>query len=59
LGLVAEQYDVVCPHCGKQFKAELLVASSAPGPQGFKCKHCRLFVPLERATSTERAEPAA
>jgi uncharacterized Zn-finger protein len=56
---VAQQYDVLCPHCGKQFKAELLVASSAPGPQGFKCKHCRLFVPLERAPSSERAEPAA
>jgi DNA-directed RNA polymerase subunit RPC12/RpoP len=57
---VAEtQYEVTCPHCSKRFEAQLLVASSAPGPRGFKCPHCRLFVPLERATSSARAEPAA
>jgi DNA-directed RNA polymerase subunit RPC12/RpoP len=52
-------YEVTCPHCGKPFEAELLLASSAPGPRGFKCPHCRLFVPLDRATASERAEPAA
>jgi DNA-directed RNA polymerase subunit RPC12/RpoP len=46
---VAAQYHVVCPHCEKEFDAELLVASSAQGPRGFKCPHCRLFVPVERA----------
>jgi DNA-directed RNA polymerase subunit RPC12/RpoP len=46
---VAEQQKVVCPHCGKEFEAELLVASSAATTRGFKCPHCRLFVPLERA----------
>ncbi|HEY7016986.1 MAG TPA: hypothetical protein VH297_00840 [Gaiellaceae bacterium] len=46
---MAEQHRVVCPHCGKEFEAELLEASSAQGPRGFKCPHCRLFVPLERA----------
>jgi DNA-directed RNA polymerase subunit RPC12/RpoP len=46
---VAEQQEVVCPHCGKEFKGELLVASTSQGPRGFKCPHCRLFVPLERA----------
>jgi len=40
---------VVCPHCGKEFEAELLVGSSAPSARGFKCPHCRLFVPAERA----------
>jgi hypothetical protein len=43
----ATVYDVTCPHCRKAFRAELL-----PGPaaryNGFKCPHCRLFVPLER-----------
>jgi hypothetical protein len=52
-------YDVTCPHCKKQFEAELLVTASAPGPGGFKCPHCRLFVPIDRATTEERAEPAA
>jgi DNA-directed RNA polymerase subunit RPC12/RpoP len=48
---VAEEHKVVCPHCGKEFEGELLASDSTPG--GFKCPHCRLFVPLERA------EPAA
>ena len=53
LNVMSEEHRVVCPHCGKEFEAELLVAQSAPGPRGFKCPHCRLFVPRERA------EPAA
>lgn len=48
-------YEVHCPHCGKSFEGELLTGSSASAPSGFKCPHCRLFVPLERAES----EPAA
>jgi uncharacterized Zn-finger protein len=52
-------HEVVCPHCRKQFEAELLVGSSAPGPRGFKCPHCRLFVPIDRAGAPDRAEPAA
>ena len=56
---MAERYHVVCPHCSKEFEAELLVAATAPGPRGFKCPHCRLFVPLERADAQERDEPAA
>jgi hypothetical protein len=42
-------YEVVCPHCHKPFEAELLVSSGTAGPGGFKCPHCRLFVPYERA----------
>jgi DNA-directed RNA polymerase subunit RPC12/RpoP len=53
LGVVAEEHRVVCPHCGKEFEGELLAAESAPGPTGYKCPHCRLFVPLART------EPAA
>jgi hypothetical protein len=43
-----EQYEVTCPHCRKHFEAEL-IAGSAGRLRGFKCPHCRLFVPLERA----------
>ena len=55
---MAERYEVVCPHCSKKFEGELLIAASAPGPRGFKCPHCRLFVPFERA-ETQPEEPAA
>ena len=44
-------YTVLCPHCRKEFEAELLVASDTNGPRGFKCPHCRLFVPFERANA--------
>ena len=57
---MAERYEVVCPHCSKKFEADLLVATSAsPGARGFKCPHCRLFVPFDRATTHQREEPAA
>jgi DNA-directed RNA polymerase subunit RPC12/RpoP len=41
-------YGVVCPHCKKQFRGELL-AGKDERQRGFKCPHCRLFVPYERA----------
>lgn len=44
-------YELTCPHCKKQFEAELLEGSAARY-SGFKCPHCRLFVPLERAEAT-------
>ena len=40
--------EVVCPHCGKPFSAPLL-ADGRVAQRGYKCPHCRLFVPLERA----------
>jgi DNA-directed RNA polymerase subunit RPC12/RpoP len=40
-------FEVVCPHCKKPFAAELL-AGTAERYMGFKCPHCRLFVPYER-----------
>jgi hypothetical protein len=48
-------YEVTCPHCHRAFKAELIAGSSARH-RGFKCPHCRLFVPLERVNEQEPAE---
>jgi DNA-directed RNA polymerase subunit RPC12/RpoP len=42
-----EQYDVVCPHCKKPFRGRLL-SGSAARYHGFKCPHCKLFVPFAR-----------
>jgi hypothetical protein len=42
-------YDVVCPHCKKTFEGRLL-SGAAARYQGFKCPHCRLFVPFTRVT---------
>ena len=50
-------YQVDCPHCGKTFQAELLTGSSPSSGRGFKCPHCRLFVPYERAGGAAQAEP--
>ena len=44
----ADSHEVTCPHCKKSFEAPLL-EGSAERYNGFKCPHCRLFVPLERA----------
>lgn len=41
-------YEVECPHCHKPFRAELLDGAAARY-QGFKCPHCKLFVPAGRA----------
>jgi DNA-directed RNA polymerase subunit RPC12/RpoP len=42
------QDEVVCPHCKKTFSASLL-AGAAQRYRGYKCPHCKLFVPAERA----------
>jgi hypothetical protein len=44
-------YEVECPHCRKSFVAEL-IAGAAARYSGFKCPHCRLFVPFDRAASS-------
>lgn len=49
----AQTFDVVCPHCKKSFRGELLGEDKLR--KGFKCPHCRLFVPYERA-GTESAD---
>jgi DNA-directed RNA polymerase subunit RPC12/RpoP len=42
------QAEVVCPHCKKSFTAELL-AGDTERHRGYKCPHCKLFVPADRA----------
>ena len=49
-------YDVECPHCHKPFAAGVLEGSAARY-RGFKCPHCRLFVPYERANDQDLVEP--
>jgi hypothetical protein len=44
---------IVCPHCKKKFDGELLAEGSRH--EGFKCPHCRLFVPAERANDDDDA----
>lgn len=40
------EHQVACPHCKKLFAATLIAGRRS---RGFKCPHCRLFVPLERS----------
>jgi hypothetical protein len=40
-------FEVECPHCHKPFSAELIEGTAARY-RGFKCPHCRLFVPAAR-----------
>ena len=42
-----QTHTIECPHCKKEFEAPLL-EGSAERYRGFKCPHCRLFVPAER-----------
>jgi hypothetical protein len=44
------RHEVTCPHCRKPFSAELIAGATARH-RGFKCPHCRLFVPLARVTA--------
>jgi len=41
-------YELTCPHCRREFSGRLLLGD-AERYRGFKCPHCRLFVPWERA----------
>jgi phage FluMu protein Com len=43
--------EVDCPHCHKAFDAEPLASGRAARYRGFKCPHCKLFVPLQRAAA--------
>jgi transposase-like protein len=47
----AQTFEVTCPHCKKSFRGELIGEEATR--QGFKCPHCRLFVPYERAEVEE------
>jgi tRNA(Ile2) C34 agmatinyltransferase TiaS len=44
----AAELTVTCPHCSRDFTA-MPMTDDAGRPTGFKCPHCRLFVPYERA----------
>jgi len=52
----ATVFEVDCPHCAKHFRAELLTGP-AERYHGFKCPHCRLFVPFERVAEQDGIEP--
>ena len=47
-------FTVECPHCHKTFEAAAV--QGAGRIRGFKCPHCRLFVPLDRV---EEKKPAS
>jgi DNA-directed RNA polymerase subunit RPC12/RpoP len=47
LPVQGEEFSVVCPHCSKQFSAPVIRGATARH-SGFKCPHCKLFVPFER-----------
>jgi DNA-directed RNA polymerase subunit RPC12/RpoP len=51
-GDTVQQQEVACPHCGRAFTGDLIQGSAARY-SGFKCPHCRLFVPYERAETEE------
>jgi hypothetical protein len=55
MGVVREEqgFEVECPHCHKNFAAEPIDGGRAARYLGFKCPHCRLFVPLRRATDSD------
>jgi hypothetical protein len=42
------ELTVTCPHCRREFTATPMT-DEADRPTGFKCTHCRLFVPFDRA----------
>ena len=50
------ELTVTCPHCHKGFTATPMT-DDAGRPAGFKCPHCRLFVPFERAQDLDLIEP--
>jgi DNA-directed RNA polymerase subunit RPC12/RpoP len=41
------EIEIVCPHCKKAFTGAL-IEGAAERYRGFKCPHCRLFVPAKR-----------
>ena len=43
-----DETEITCPHCKQTFHADL-IEGAAERYRGFKCPHCRLFVPAERS----------
>jgi phage FluMu protein Com len=56
-GVGQQSFEVECPHCHKSFDAEPMAGGRAARYRGFKCPHCKLFVPLERAADRALIEP--
>lgn len=52
-------FGVECPHCRRRFEAKPLRGGRAARYRGFKCPHCKLFVPLARAADRDLLEPLA
>jgi len=50
-------FEVECPHCHKTFEAAPMRGGRAARYRGFKCPHCKLFVPLHRAADRDLLEP--
>ena len=46
-------FEIECPHCHKTFASAPIEGGRAARYLGFKCPHCRLFVPLQRATDAD------
>jgi phage FluMu protein Com len=57
---VAEErsFEIECPHCHKTFAGAPIEGGRAARYLGFKCPHCRLFVPLQRAATDADVSPA-
>lgn len=51
------KFEVECPHCHKTFAGEPIEGGRAARYLGFKCPHCKLFVPLDRARDSDLLEP--
>ncbi|MDP9491001.1 MAG: hypothetical protein M3P42_02185 [Actinomycetota bacterium] len=49
--------EMQCPHCRKSFRADLLGPETARA--GYKCPHCRLFVPLDRTDEPDQTAASA
>ena len=51
-----QEITVECPHCHKTFAGERIDGGRAARYRGFKCPHCKLFVPFGRADEQELVE---
>jgi len=48
---------LLCPHCRKLFSGSVLGAGTERA--GYKCSHCKLFVPIARADEPQPENAAA
>lgn len=52
-----DDLEIVCPHCRRHFTGELIEGRAARY-EGFKCPHCKLFVPLQRVEDHDESRHA-